>query len=316
VPPLLAASTDPIHVACAFDEQMAIAGLALAASLASQLRSPRQVILHVLHAKLDRRSVDALTQLRRENFAVLLHDVRDAFSGLPVQPPFSTAIYYRLCLPLLLGDLSRVIYLDADTIVMRELSTLYDIPLDGMAVAAMPDYALYYFELTSLIPVGKRRKPVISYLREVLALEYHGPNSYFNSGVMVVNLDIWRARNIAGRCIDYIADAGYLQWPDQDALNVVCEQKFAPLDARWNAFARWCEGESRFGRLQSLSELQREWIHDPWIVHFSGDCKPWKPHHSRTVHDHLFWQFADPADARQMVSGSTSGNSLLARLLR
>jgi lipopolysaccharide biosynthesis glycosyltransferase len=295
--PPASSSREPIHVACAFDERMAIAGRALVSSISSQAGSPRPVILHVLHSKMARRSVDALAGLQHENFTVRLHDMKGLFSALPVKLPFSAAIYYRLCLPLLLRDVSRVIYLDADTIVLRDLGALYDMALEGMAVAAMPDYALYYFELFSLVPVGKGRKPVIIYMREVLGLDYHGPNSYFNSGVMVLNLDIWRARDIARRCIEYVRHAGYLQWPDQDALNVVCDHKFVPLDARWNAFARWCEGESRFGPLQSLAALQRQWMHDPWIVHFSGGGKPWQPDHTRTVHDHFFWQHADPVYA-------------------
>jgi hypothetical protein len=43
-------------------------------------------------------------------------------------------------------------------------------------------------------------------------------------------------------------------------------------------------------------------VHDPWIVHFSGDGKPWQPHPNRTVHDHFFWQQADPAHAVTGVS--------------
>jgi lipopolysaccharide biosynthesis glycosyltransferase len=283
-----------IHVACALDERMLLAGRALARSIARHAQAGRPVVLHVLHANLESGLLDVLAGLEHGGFSCRLHDVGDAFSGLPIGPPFSTAIYYRLNLPSLLADLTKVIYLDADTIVLRDLAGLYDLPVDDVALAAMPDHALYYFELMSAIPVGESRKPTISYMGQILGLNYRGPESYFNSGVMLLNLDIWRARDIAAQCIAFIKRFSYLQWPNQDALNVVCGQRYLALDARWNVFAMWCEAPSRFGPVDSLVALQKDWVEDPWIVHFSGNCKPWKTDHRRTVHDRLFWQHLDP----------------------
>jgi lipopolysaccharide biosynthesis glycosyltransferase len=160
------------------------------------------------------------------------------------------------------------------------------------------------FELMSAIPVGERRRPVIFYLRNILGIEYRGPASYFNSGVMLLNLDAWRTLDIAARCVAFIERFDYLQWPDQDALNVICGQRFLALDARWNAFARWCEAPSPLGLSNALTALQNDWVHDPWIVHFSGDCKPWKADHFRTVHDHLFWRYLDRVDPDAQVLSS------------
>jgi lipopolysaccharide biosynthesis glycosyltransferase len=284
----------PIHVACALDAAMLSAVRALAASIAHHACRERPVVLHVLHTSLAPRLTAVLAGVERGGFSLRLHDVgAAAFARLPIKPPFSTAIYYRLCLPSLLDGLSRVIYLDADTVVLRDLGPLFDLPVEDLALAAMPDYALYYFELMSTIPVAGRRGPVISYLRTILGIDYRGPQSYFNSGVMLLNLDAWRALDIAARCAAFIERFAYLQWPDQDALNVICRERFFPIDARWNAFARWCEAPSRMGRSDALATLQKDWVHDPWIVHFSGDCKPWRADHFRTVHDHLFWRYLD-----------------------
>jgi lipopolysaccharide biosynthesis glycosyltransferase len=284
-----------IHVACALDEGALVAARALAASIACRAQPDRPVVLHVLHAGPASRIADALAEHQHRAFSLCLHDVGATFTHLRVKRPFSTAIYYRLSLPSLLQSLSRIIYLDADTVVLRDLAPLFDVPVNDFPLAAMPDYALYYFELMSAIPVGERRGPVTSYLRNILGIEYRGPASYFNSGVMLLNLDAWRSLDIAARCVAFIERFDYLQWPDQDALNVICGQRFLALDARWNAFARWCEAPSWIGRSDVLAALQKDWVHEPWIVHFSGDCKPWKPGHFRTVHDHLFWRYLDGA---------------------
>jgi lipopolysaccharide biosynthesis glycosyltransferase len=299
-----------IHVACALDGRVLVAARALAASLACQARPDRPIVLHVLHSGLAARITDALAGCQQRALSVCLHDLGGAFTQLPVKRPFSIAIYYRLCLPSLLKSLSRIIYLDADTLVLRDLAPLFDLPLNDFPVAAMPDYALYYFELMSAIPIGNRRAPVISYLRNILGIEYRGPASYFNSGVMLLNLDAWRGLDIAARCVAFIERFDYLQWPDQDALNVTCGQRFLALGARWNAFARWCQTPSPFGSSDALTSLQNDWVHDPWIVHFSGDCKPWRMDHFRTVHDHLFWRYLNNASLRggREISSPTNGN--------
>jgi lipopolysaccharide biosynthesis glycosyltransferase len=285
-----------IHVACGLDEGVLVGAQALAASIACHAQPARPVVLHVLHSGLSSRIADALAGHQQPSFSLRLHDVGAAFMRLRVKRPFSTAIYYRLYLPSLLQSLSRIIYLDADTVVLRDLAPIFDLPLNDFPLVAMPDYALYYFELMSAIPVGERRRPVIFYLRNMLGIEYRGPSSYFNSGVMLLNLDAWRTLDITARCVAFIERFDYLQWPDQDALNVICGQRFLALDARWNAFARWCEAPSPLGPSNALTALQNDWVHDPWIVHFSGDCKPWKADHFRTVHDHLFWRYLDRAN--------------------
>ena len=249
------------------------------------------MVFHLLHSALDIDLSAAFARLERPGFACVAHPVGRAFDHLPFPEPYSPAIYFRLMIAELLGGLDKVIYLDADTLAMRDLSGLFDINVDNVALAAMPDYAMYYFELMSGVPVGDTRKPVIAYLRRKLGIDYFNPSDYFNSGVMTINLKAWRERNIGAECLRFIAGAGRLQWPDQDALNVVCGGEYEPLDARWNAFARWCDGVSNFGRSEALDALQDAWTRDPWIVHFSGDCKPWIASHYRTPHHDAYRGF-------------------------
>ena len=124
-----------IHVACALDERVLVAVRALAASIACQARPERPVVLHVLHAGSASRIVEALAGFERGAFSLCLHHVAAAFASLRVKPPLSTAIYYRLSLPSLLGGLSRIIYLDADTVVLRDLAPLFDLPVEDFPLA-------------------------------------------------------------------------------------------------------------------------------------------------------------------------------------
>jgi len=282
---------------------MALPGIVLASSLAAHAKADRPVVLHLLHTPGRIELNQELARLEHAAFRCIRHDMGSAFAGLKVHEPYTAAIFSRLCLPDLLPDISRVIYLDADTITLRDLSDLYDQPLDGLALAAMPDYPLFYFELLSPVPVGARRKPVLFYLKEVLNIDYSEPPDYFNSGVMLLDLDVWRSNHIARRCIEFVRQTDHpLQWPDQDAVNVVCNKAYLPLDPRWNAFASGCTRVSRLGISPELTALQEIWHADPWIVHYSGDYQPWNPAHKLTVHHNLFW--------RQSLA-SSSGRHLL-----
>jgi len=280
---------------------MAQQALALAASIEALAAPDRLTIFHLMHSALGMDMRAALAKLERPGFECFMHPVGSDFDYLPIQAPFSSAIYFRLMIPQALAGVDKAVYLDADTIALRDVAELFDENVDNVALAAMPDYAMYYFELMSGVPVSGKQKPVFVYMREKLGISYSQPSDYFNSGVMTMNLKAWRERNIGAECLRYIARRGRLQWPDQDSLNVVCGGDYARIDARWNAFARWCNGVSKFGRSPDFDALQHAWTRDPWIVHFSGDCKPWIASHSRTIHDTVYWRHHKP----WLATGST-----------
>jgi hypothetical protein len=45
---------------------------------------------------------------------------------------------------------------------------------------------------------------------------------------------------------------------------------------------------------------------EPWIIHSSGECKPWEAAHSRTIHDRIFWRhaLASPVSLRLLWQAS------------
>ena len=146
----------------------------------------------------------------------------------------------------------------------------------------------------------------MTYLRDHLGIAYSQPSDYFNSGVMVIDLEAWRSEDIARRCIDLVRRKGPFVWADQDALNMVCGKDWAPLDARWNSFAAKASAASPLGKPYALLSLQHIWRTDPWIVHFSGPAKPWHAGTPPTVHDHLYWrQAAKTRWGRRLRRGRT-----------
>jgi lipopolysaccharide biosynthesis glycosyltransferase len=115
---------------------------------------------------------------------------------------------------------------------------------------------------------------------------------YFNSGVLVINIEKWRRDHLSQQIINYINNnQQYIRWHDQDAMNAVIAGKWGELDPRWNSqavihsYSSWQE--------TSFNETEyNNVINDSYIVHFSSSAKPWKlgcKHPDRM----LFFQYID-----------------------
>ncbi|MDT8878299.1 glycosyltransferase family 8 protein [Halomonas saccharevitans] len=157
-------------------------------------------------------------------------------------------------------DCERVIYLDCDVLVRGDLSVLWSVPLEGHVVAAALD----------LCNPSSRRSRIL-------------PDSYFNSGVMLVDLTAWRGSEVGERALACLEKEGDdFRYPDQDALNRVLEGGWLRLAPEWNFQpTAYAAVEKRYEHLVPyLSELKAA-IRHPRIVHFIGAVKPW---HGGCVH--------------------------------
>jgi lipopolysaccharide biosynthesis glycosyltransferase len=174
---------------------------------------------------------------------------------LPVVAEFTVAMWFRILLPELV-DADRVLYLDVDTLVLDDLDPLWRTDLSGSYVGAV----------TNVLMPHHRHRPAQLGLAD---------DAYFNSGVLLMNLEAMRADDCTRAIADYAAAGGpALEWPDQDALNVVLGGRRTPLHPRWNAMnsLQFDWAADVFG-----AEAVREARDHPAIRHFEGpgQNKPW-----------------------------------------
>lgn len=168
----------------------------------------------------------------------------------------SIATYYRCILSRILPkSIDRVIYLDCDIVVLDSIRPLWDISLDGVGVAAVEDMGCYEPE----------RYEILQY-----PMEY----SYFNAGVLLINLDFWREHDIAQACIDYFHKyPERILYNDQDLLNSVLYKDKKLIDIKWNVQDAFYRNNSRI-----IKEHKKENINallHPVILHYTNR-KPWK----------------------------------------
>jgi lipopolysaccharide biosynthesis glycosyltransferase len=174
---------------------------------------------------------------------------------LPVEEskvaPFRTTLfvkskvaYARLYIDEYLPNLSRCLYLDTDLIVCSDITELYTTDLMGNITGCVRDISSF-------------NEVQLARFKDKLRLK--NPSLYFNSGVMLIDLDAWRKDKIGLRAIKVgIEKYDFLDGMDQDALNIVLEDKWLNLDGKWNTAKHNASEDFNDG-----------------IIHFLGRVKPW-----------------------------------------
>jgi lipopolysaccharide biosynthesis glycosyltransferase len=183
---------------------------------------------------------------------------RENFDGLPLWGRMPITTYDKLMVAEFLpGSVHRAIWLDCDMLVLADLKALWDRPFADATTMAVQD---------SLVPFVSSRFGVGGY--DELRMERETP--YFNAGMMVIDVDAWRADGISRLALEYLKKYhNRVCFWDQEALNAVLAGKWNPLEPRWNWSATLdrLAGSSANHR-HSMSTQDR-------LVHFSGSIKPW-----------------------------------------
>lgn len=181
------------------------------------------------------------------------------FQNAPVTKQYPQEMYYRLLAPYLLPtELSRILYLDPDTLVINSLRPLWETKLNGKLFAAASHQG---------------KTDLINSINQVrLGTE----SNYFNSGVLLMDLDAGRREIIPEEIYRYVEEHGKeLFLPDQDILNAMYGNRTLEVDdAVWNYDAR----NYNTYLLRSGGICNLDWVmtHTA-ILHFCGKSKPWKP---------------------------------------
>ena len=195
---------------------------------------------------------------------IVIYDMEKV--ALPVIPSHSNdktkyplSAYYRLfAAEVLPKDVHKVLYLDGDIIVYDDLSELWNTDMTGYAVAAGPS----------------RHNNNIKLIRK---LGYEPKYGYFNSGVLLINLDYWRENHVIDLFVDFIKNnMDKLRYADQDVLNPVFCDKRLELPIRYNLCTNFLLTDRfRITESQSLIEEIDKWYKSPSIIHFNTVDKPW-----------------------------------------
>lgn len=183
------------------------------------------ICFHILHDDtLNDQNREKLVQVATQNGnRIQFHNLGDAFGDSLKEKMgrYTIGSMFRVMLPELLPDISKIIYLDADLLVNRDIKELWDTDIQDYCLAAVPDYSTVN-GLETPYPVANQEVPA---------------SHYFNSGVLCMNLDRIRAKgNMHENILNYLEENPSARLLDQDALNAVYGGETFLVDESWNTF--------------------------------------------------------------------------------
>lgn len=204
----------------------------------------------------------------------------------------SVATYYRLFSSELLPDtVSKVIYLDCDMIIDRSLQDLWNVDLCNKAIAGVQD--IYGESEETFNRLG-----------------YSKTLGYVNAGMLLINLDYWRKKQVCERCLDYLSkNKDVILWCDQDVLNaVLCEEKLLlPLKYNYQVpLLLNCHFKSYSKEFQSQILLEKK----PAIIHYVSRTKPWNIEYYGLPYDKTWRQIKQMSLWRWFFPQNTSENKI------
>lgn len=157
-------------------------------------------------------------------------------------------------------NIDKVLYLDGDMLIEKDITGLYNIDLDNKYAAVVLDMPLV------LAKENQCKKLFLSY------------NEYFNSGMMLLNLKKMRAEGISRKLYKYKEnEINYFM--DQDAFNVIFNNNVIYLNLYYNMVFRVLDNyplETICNFYEIPLELSEEaLLKKAYILHMASKFKPW-----------------------------------------
>ena len=146
----------------------------------------------------DKKKLFSLIKLH-PNCEFILHDMGEGYKYWDVYGNYTQTVYYRLALSDVIKDLDKIIYLDCDTTVHKDLTNLYNLKMGNYCYMGFPGHEIGYMEI-------------------------NGTRNFINSGVMLVNLKRLREINAPQLFENYYNEFGTKK-VDEYLINVIFYDK-------------------------------------------------------------------------------------------
>ena len=219
---------------------------------------------YILVSNLTRAQKIVIIRISREhkNCKIKFFDMGNQFKEFNLANNiWSTANFYRLRLTDLLKDVKKIIYLDTDTLVYKDLSKIYNYNIEGKYFIGMLEHKSKNFFINNNVSF----------------------NNYINTGVMLCNLDELRKGNISNKLIDYIKKYNNdFKCPVNDPTNLFTHLKngyFSPKDV----VIGFCNIKSAYNYYNYNKKINKKLVveayKNPYIYHYIINVKPWRGIH-------------------------------------
>ncbi len=222
--------------------------------------------VYVLHTNISEEMKAKTLELANESFEISFVSVEKYLKSiskkLPLRHYYSKTTYYRLFIAEMYPEYDKAIYIDSDTIVLGDISKLYETDISNYYLAGCREQAMEQVDVYG------------TYVEKVIGISRH---EFFNAGIILLNCKNFREKKVLDKFIHYLGVYDFIVTQDEDYLNLVCKDNVLWLDQRWNT--------------ELTDGLEYDYdIEDANILHFIMVNKPWHYHNCRGAS--IYWDYA------------------------
>ncbi|WP_024357432.1 DUF4422 domain-containing protein [Leucobacter chironomi] len=188
----------------------------------------------------------------------------------------SIETYFRLFIQEVMPEYDKVLYLDGDMIVKRDIAEVFNEDVEGYLLAACQDVDMAGVYNSTAVEAENTVHPEMrQYIDETVQLS--DPYRYFQAGVILFNLTEMRKAFSVADLLEVAASENW-HYMDQDILNHVAQGRVKYLDLKWNVLY-----DREYSRIKDVISKAPVAIYDaymasrtnPYIIHYGGNIKPW-----------------------------------------
>ncbi len=227
--------------------------------------------INILNTGLNKSNIDKIKKMETKNFKINFVDISEKIANIcdalsyRLRDYYSNSIYLRIFIPSLFQEYEKVLYLDADIVVIDDISKLYFEDIGDNLLGAITD------------DVINTNETFRKYTKNVLGLEN---GNYFNSGILVMNLAELRKSRIEEKFVHLLNEYNFdTIAPDQDYLNYLCRGRVKFIHKGWD---RMPIPDEKF---------EGEPLH---LIHYNMFKKPWL--YDGVLYENHFWKYAEKTE--------------------
>ena len=257
---------DPIAIVCVCDNHYAILLAALIKSIELNHHSDEKLIFFIVEDGISGKNKHKIANSTNSDVTTIhwlnMSECLPKNARLPVdKSSLPLNIYTRLFIPHFIPeDIKKVIFLDVDMIMLEDISKLWNADLGDNIVGAVQD---------QFIQVVTRWGGISNY--EELGIPED--NKYFNAGLMILDIDKWKAADITNQVLECLSKhKKHAVFQDQYGLNAVLALSWQELDPLWNRFA--------------YSKEEK-----PFLIHFTGRKPIYKSYEFSEKYKEIFYSY-------------------------
>lgn len=205
--------------------------------------------IYILDTSISEENKKKILSLAKDNVHIFFKQINEElFNSFDFSKNtyFTSAIFNRFKIPEFFSDLDRVLYLDVDIVVMKNLSDFYNMDMEGKALAMIADW------------------------NEDICKKLMNVDKYYNSGVMLFDIKKCLDLKVYSLLMSTLKNNTLdLKMPDQDIINLTCQHIIKPVDFTYNT-------QIHPNLTENIKWIKNH-IDDVKILHYTSQLKPWKP---------------------------------------